>query len=394
MSVTSNTPMSSLGQGQGWLPPLPGSQVTLLADDELDPMEYRRLCLEGTGRIEGESDFLHRRKSKNHILEASHFIARQLCAHGIPAYKAGQWIFRVGAGSGQVEAIPQFIDSNIIPSVASRNRRKMLLNLEHFISMSPCSRFEMWTFTSGIRCDLGNLRTTCCQLARDISRLNGESFLRDYGVEFQFRSTELGSLNMDEGHPTFHLHAHLIVKLNRDLDGEARASLRSQIYRRWRHYWNDCDGRDIRDPRQACQYMVKIQDLQKLRSPEIAELYHQLKGLRLVEAMGEFRLMANELAGRNLKIVRRNGQLHRVRKSIRRSSRAAPRPEPLEPIENLVLYKTLPIPAFSRVAEPCFIILNFNPCTFKDNQDCRSLALMCSARFEVGLRALQEGDPP
>lgn len=363
-------------------------------EEPLDSMEFFRMCHEGTGQIMEMPQYMKRSNSRSLIRKESDWVANQLSAHGRPGYKTGRGIFRVGVGSVLAEEVPSYVDSNIIPWVASRNRRQMLLNLEYFLSSLPNYRFELWTFTAGIRTPLAEVRSIIRQLSRDLSRLNSESFMREFGAEFQFRSTEFGSVNCDDGSPSFHIHAHVFVKLNRFLDEEERTNLRDRISDKWPAYWSDCGGAEIRDPKQACQYLVKIQDLRKLRGPEFVELSDQVKGLRLVETMGEFRLMASELKRENLKIIRSRGRLRRMKKRNRRKSRQVDRSLREEPVENLIIAITPPSHAFYRVAEPCLIITNYNPETIQDHKDFRMLSNLCKDRYECGMRTLMEGSPP
>jgi hypothetical protein len=165
--------------------------------------------------------------------------------------------------------------------------------------------------SSGERVRLSGIRERAQYLHRKISALNAAQFMKDAGVEIQFRSTELGSpeykengartadsgeLERDGGGLWFNVHAHLIITQKRFLDTEKEwKPLLKRVGQFWGHWWKDGsedkDGKHmsgrIRDHREVCKYITKPGEMLKLTGPELVALNEQLTRLKIMQPMGE-----------------------------------------------------------------------------------------------------------
>lgn len=302
-----------------------------LDDDKLDQPQKWPSAREAIHAATAERDFLadcreqsgdpagpkaaKQKKERAELLAQSHELAQRLEAAGVPAYRkdgTSLWVYWIC--SGEFEELAKFRRICFLPSVAAAVRASKLAALEFFISKNPFARF--WTFTSGPRVGLAGLRARVQWLHRRLNALN--HFLRRrFAVEIVFRSTELGTIEIDEagnrtaeagagrietdqdGNPLFHPHAHCVVQSLRGfIPPDEWRKMFAEIW----DFWRDDDGRQlnwdggqrgkpgvIRNARECAKYVCKPGDLLKLTGAALRETEAALHGLKLVQPLGELK---------------------------------------------------------------------------------------------------------
>jgi len=365
-----------------------GSEAGAAPADDLSVAErvYLELCRKGTGR-ELPADVLERQNEQRRLLLAqSYRIAEALESQGIPAFGPSK-LSLVGVLSGQVIELPDFRNIVFIPSVAQRKRHKMLKHLEYFMQQHPHSR--MWVFTSGPRVSLSGVRERIGQLHRRLSKLNAESFLKAAGIEFVFRSTELGEIGRDEnGEPTFHVHAHVIVHLQRKLPADQWSEVLGAVRRWWKHHF--ADSKRIQQAREACKYVVKPGDLENLSAPELAALHHQLFKLHMVQCLGALQEQRQKLEETRCRLVVVNEDLASRWEIVPDWNTArAKKPEEEKkgqvfdgPPDDWIVCTLQPSFAISGRAEPLAVVLNYSGQRLRENRRIKLLREVCGYRFE------------
>ena len=265
---------------------------------------YLADCKKETGMGASPEEVTRQQSERSEIREQSHTLARILEGEGVQAYRNDAfqlWIWHVH--SKVAESIPNFRRICLLPYVAAIVRSSKLAALEYFLDRNPFCRF--WTFTSGVRCRLANLRPRIEYLHRKLNRL--AIWLRKkWAVDLVFRSTELGSVELTEnaggieydadGEPLFHPHTHCVIKPAGYMQPEKWDAMIREIWLRWEHHWDA--GKLIRNARECCKYVTKPGDMVRLgrRSPAaLARLEAALHGLRLVAPLGELK---REIRGR------------------------------------------------------------------------------------------------
>lgn len=354
--------------------------------DSLSPAErvFIEICKAQTGR-ELPDDIKERQNQARALLLAqSYRIARALESEGIPAFGESK-LTLVGVLSGECIELPDFRNIVFIPSVAQRKRHKMLKHLEYFMQQHPYSR--MWVFTSGNRVPLHGVRDRITWLHRRLSKLNAEPFFQALGVRIVFRSTELGEVQRDEsGTVTFHIHAHVIVHLEKKLSKDRWSELLANVRDWWKHHFSD--AKRIQQARESCKYVVKPGDLDQLTNPELAELHHQLFRLHLVQCLGELKQQRKEVVETKRRLVRIPAPVGSRWELVAdwNSGRAgkklddSPVSHDSEP-DDWLLCTLPPSFALSNRAEPLAVVLNYTGQRIAENRRIIALKEACSPSF-------------
>jgi hypothetical protein len=278
--------------------------------------EYHRHAKSETGNGIDPEQWARQQMDRAEVLAQSHELARRLESVGKTAYRneaLSLWTYYIH--SKRFETIPHFRRICLLPYVAAMVRASKLAALEYFLERNPFCRF--WTFTSGLRVGIDGLRERCNWLHRKLSKLN--HWLREnWGVEIVFRSTEFGTLEVDEcgnrrgkgddgaiefgpdGEPLFHVHAHCVI---RSLVGFIPPARWSAMIRAVHDQWTDPAGRPlhwdagkaIRNPRECCKYVTKPGDMLKLTPKQLGRLHEAVFRVKLVQPMGS---LAEEIRNR------------------------------------------------------------------------------------------------
>ena len=322
-----------------------------------------------TGLSVEENEWRERMEERRELVRQSHQIANKLECGGTQAYRCDEYqLYIWSVFSRHVEQVPAFRRICFLPSVAAMVRAQKLASLEFFLDRHPFCRF--WTFTSGARVALPELRARIESLHKRLNALNKE-LRRRYGVEMVFRSTELGTVetaasagsarqkraakiahrkavadanaagrpapvwtrakenaHADEagalerdasGALLFHPHAHCVVKLPCKMDKETWAEMLRFVWVHWGDHWDE--GAVISDAREVCKYVCKPGEIAELEPKELCALEAALHGLRLVTPMGVLKkeIRARKDAGETLRRHRTpEGMVWRVAKDHNR----------------------------------------------------------------------------
>jgi hypothetical protein len=292
---------------------------------ELQPLrkssfeQYLDVCKDRVGDHIEQGAFYEQELARRELRNQSREIANKLESVGIRAYENDTDITLVGLATGEAIQLDSFRQINFIPSVAKKKRSPRLKVLEYYLDLAddqdhlPNShKSRMWVFNMGWRVGLGGIRERSRQLHRKISKLAFEAKAK-YGIEFLFRSTELGSLNRStEQDATFHVHAHVLVKCPKIADWSGCLRWVNSRWRKMCHMspnqkWKPFnDAGKIRNARELCKYIVKPSDVLQLTPTELKELYEQTFGLHTVEFSGSLQALKNRLDRGHVKPVRRN----------------------------------------------------------------------------------------
>lgn len=275
--------------------------------------DYAQFSEAETGMGVSPEQFERQRNERSEVRRQSHKLAGMLESAGVQAYRNDAfrlWVWYIHTRTA--EEIPAFRRICLLPYVAAIVRAGKLAALEYFLQRNLFCRF--WTFTSGTRCTIAELGDRISDLHARLNGLN-KQLRKRFGVEFVFRSTELGTVEFstgsdggavefdETGNPLFHPHAHVVVN---SLVGYIAPKRWEQMVRfvwaEWQNHWDA--GSLIRNARECCKYVTKPGDMLRLSAAQLAALFEQLSGKRLVAPLGSLKreIAARRAAG---KILRR-----------------------------------------------------------------------------------------
>ncbi len=346
-------------------------------------LAYFEICRTQTGRELPPEIKEQQNEARRLLLAQSYRIADALESEDIKAYGESK-LSLVGVLSGAVVELPDFRNIVFIPSVAQRKRHKTLKHLEYFMQEHPYSR--MWVFTSGSRVPLSGVRDRISELHRKLSRLNAETFMKTSGVQMVFRSTELGEVHTeDTGEPTFHIHAHVIIDLKGKLPAEQWSRLLAVVRKFWKHHF--ADSQRIQQAREACKYVVKPNDLDKLTSPQLAELHRQLFRLHLVQCLGTLKDQRKQIEESRSRLVRIPDGLNSRWEIVaewnaqRKSNKSEEGCSYDSAPDDWVVCTLQPSFALSARSEPLAVVLNYKGKRFDENRRIKMLRKICGSEF-------------
>jgi hypothetical protein len=289
-----------------------GSDPTPLFETAERASLYLGLCKEQTGDTIPDDELEKRRRDARRLLQQAHDISAALERGGFPAYRTeGFSLWHYYVHSGHLEKIPQFRRVIINPVIAQSTRFKMLSNVEFF--MQKHLHCRLWTFTSGIRCNVLQLRERIQYLHRRLSQLNAQPFMRNAGVSIVFRSTELGTpklagapdsglISCEDGVFFFHPHAHTLTLFRKHLTRKQFGDLLSSVKTFWGHHWDD--GGEIDDGRELVKYCTKPGEVLKLDTETLVALARETSRLKLVSPMGILRDEIKARRGAGKRVIR------------------------------------------------------------------------------------------
>ncbi|MGC2854192.1 hypothetical protein ACM64Y_01865 [Novispirillum sp. DQ9] len=170
------------------------------------------------------------------------------------------------------DTVDDFRNVNILPGVAARNRRPVLMEILYFLEQNPQIRkyVRYGVITSGRRVPLyGDLRGRFTGLHRAISKW-AHWARHEFGIELLHRATE------DTVDPalSFHVHANVLYWPTRKLSEADWMRFRDGTENRMLGTWRD-NGR-AKDIRELVKYVMKGDDLNML--VDAAELVPEWSG--------------------------------------------------------------------------------------------------------------------
>lgn len=317
---------------------------------------YLKIVENESGREIPAEAYEKKKAERDLLISQSIHIADMLESVGVKAYGESNLTI-VGLLTGIEEPMIAFRNIVFIPAVAKRKRNRLLGDLEYFIQNNRFSR--MWVFTSGARCAIEEVADRIKEVHRRISKLNAKPFMKAAGISIVFRATELGSLERVDGKPTFHIHCHAIIHLDRKLPNESWSLLLGKVREWWKFHF--ADAKQIQMAREACKYVVKPGDLLNLTGNELKALYDQLFKLHLVQALGPLRDQKKNREDTDQRFHRVNTPLGNKLETIPNWNTRPPAsdtPSEGSAPDDMVLATLTPAAYFSRITEPAAIVMN------------------------------------
>lgn len=330
---------------------------------EFQAHSYPSVASKLSGDLQEPDAWQKGQKQRQHLTEQTHKICSQLEEQGIEAYQE-QDLTIFGLHSKAYKKVDPFRNICFLPSVAQKNRAKILKPLEYFLQKYPNARTSV--LTSGTRCGLDELPSRIRWMHRKVSRCNTMYWMKEAGARFIFRSTELGEIAPVGKDVSCHPHVHLVFILDKYLSREKWSNLLSKMRAFFGTHYEDCGK--LKNPRELVKYCVKPSDFQYLDSHHVAKLFHATQALRLVESLKDLRVMKRELKEERKKLVRRKGVLKVVPNWVGGSSHEdIPRYEIVDNDLNVDVCESLahtpkvvawcaPARVFTPVTEPIFIV--------------------------------------
>lgn len=226
-------------------------------------------------------------------------IAGILEATGIPVFREGPGLALVGLITGRhMPAQRPYRRLHFLPSVAATLRAELANALDLYLSTRG-HHARYGVVTTGDRCPITEVRARIIRLNRLISRWHLQ-VCRPLGIDVLFRSIEI-PIDADR---TCHVHANVIYQPGHFIHPRLWERFLKRTRAMFGAHWQD-NGR-LKDVREVVKYVLKSDDIIALadRDPDlIAQLYHQLKHLHLVQPLGGFRAFRSRLAHNHLKVV-------------------------------------------------------------------------------------------
>ncbi|MBW8060779.1 MAG: hypothetical protein FVQ78_10815, partial [Solirubrobacterales bacterium] len=288
-------------------------------------------------------------------------VASVLVAGGVDPFRQGPGFALVGLVTGLVKlAEREYRRIHFLPSVAAALRAELANALELYLLLeAPYARYGV--ITTGQRCQVSEVRDRVVRLDRKVSRWHHE-ICGPLGIEALFRGVELPCDDAE----TFHVHANVIYQPTRHLRPREWRRFLRQTRAHFGAHWKD-NGR-LEGVREAIKYVMKGDEVLRLAVSHpagLVQLYHQLKGLHLVQPLGAFRAWRHALTEANQKIV----AIHECggRKLVavqfpppRPRDDTEPSPGARLPQTNRLLCTCLPRALFSPWKEPVALIQNLD----------------------------------
>ena len=277
----------------------------------------------------------------------------------------------IGDVTGQHMQLQAFRNTVFLPTIAQRNRIPYLNNVTYYLENNRhAQKFARYAvITSGHRCSIDELQGRLRWFHRKLSKLIFE--LRSkYNIEVLVRVTEITVTEEEDGNWSFHPHANVLY-VPPFLGEKWEKDVLPFIHGFMGTHWMDC-GR-IREIREVIKYCFKPDDiLQFLEAcPDLrANLFDALFNQRMIECHGNFKLFKKGLDDEKFKCIRvrykRDGQtISRMEKVPKFPKGAAPEKDATGGVdnatENYVIGRVMPYAVFTQYAEPCSLVMNYNP---------------------------------
>jgi len=248
-------------------------------------------------------------------------------------YHDGESLQIVSAHTGQVKRIPNFRRCNWIPYTAQQKRNGILNALIYFVltmKEKPGIGFRHICIHDGDRCRHDELVGRWRVQGKRINSWN-KRLAKKFGAFFIFRSHEAGSpvkksrgkvkdrktgkqtrpyildengdrilCTDEEGEQTWHPHTHAVLMKTRRISDAEWGELIKALKRHFGVVFPDHG--ELREPREACKYLVKCDELMNCDDKGFKNFILSTKGARLVSCLGPFAKFRKQLdlAGRKV----------------------------------------------------------------------------------------------
>ena len=189
----------------------------------------------------------------------------------------------LGAVTGACDWVEGFRNSNVLPLVASRNRRTVLRDLQYWLMHVSKHPVHYAVFTFGQNVEIfGDLRDRYQEYHRRLSKL-AHWAKKKYGVHFVGRFDE-ATVRLDL---SFHPHANVLFWQTRKMPQARWSQFLEECGKRFGAWWHKSPG-VVRDASEIVKYFAKGDDLSLLADmacqvPQWADRY--VPQAAVVEAM-------------------------------------------------------------------------------------------------------------
>ncbi|HLP00609.1 MAG TPA: hypothetical protein VK163_01190 [Opitutaceae bacterium] len=266
--------------------------------------EYVRHCRNRAGEVATAEAWQEAQTSRETLARQSREAALALTSEGIPAFlpPTTPRASILDPETRQCITPLPLRRVNYFPAVAQQRRSDMVKHLEAFLLKHPDT--QLLTLTAGRRLFVRRweeLREAVGAFHSRINHLNKGWLFEVFGFRLVFRGTELGTVKRvfacpfprERGTETgvwalsVHLHAHCFGRFARKLPEARNVCFCRLLHVHWAAAWNF--GGQINAAREACKYPIKPADMDGLENADHVTLFRALRGMKLVQPLGELR---------------------------------------------------------------------------------------------------------
>lgn len=327
----------------------------------------------GTGQHLTSEKWQKSAEKRARIAEQTDLMSARLEAQGVPTWCAPHDpVTALGELSGRIEQECQKRRHiMILPEVARAERAGLVRDLTYFIEHHPKrGMFRYGVLTAGKRVSFGgDLRGRRRWLHKNITRWVDEARAR-YDVEVIFRGDEYTFKIGDLLNSGAHFHVNVAYLPHRKLTRKQWAEFLSWTKRRLGGvHWKD-NGR-LKDVRELVKYICKLGTgendqtgsvgIDQLSPQDLAWFHRETFKAQNVACLGSFGAFRRDLKEAGQRIAYIRGHLRRVDKCPSPPRATEERVREAGQVENVVISRQLPNHRFGPVAEPCLLIMGYNP---------------------------------
>lgn len=328
----------------------------------------------------GEISFVEGRLSESELTHQTRMIAMKLEAAGWnPRRSDAGDVVSIGLLTGSVIRDGGWRNTNLLPIVAKRNRADVLAAFGLWLDETPEARkyARYCVITSGPRCPLPDLPDRLATFNRRISKFVERASDR-WDVHTQLVALEVTFERGTDGIPTCHLHANVVYWPKRALGSERWVAFLDWMRKHFSVSQIE-DAGALDDPEEVVKYSLKPGEVMQLTSDETRFLAETLHRKQLVRTTGDFGAFRSALRENREKVrfdrsekawvrmkmrtkeqadrddveadARAEARQRREAKAMAGASTSDDMTIASEPIENQIIYQTLPQARTSRLAE-------------------------------------------
>ena len=326
----------------------------------------------GTGQRLTPEKWQKSAEKRARIVEQTDLIAEALEAQGVPTWCAPHDpVTALGELSGLVERECQKRRHiMILPEVARAERAGLVRDLTYFLEHHPKRQYVRYgVLTSGQRVRFGgDLRGRRQSFHKNMTRWVDEARAR-YDIEVLFRGDEY-TFKYDLLNNGTHFHVNVAflphTKLNRAEWAEFLSWTKRRLGgARWK------DNGKLKDVRELVKYICKLGTgendktgsvgIDQLSPADLAWFHCETFKAQNVACLGSFGAFRRDLKETGQRIAYIRGQLRRVDKCPSPPRSTEERVREAGQVENVVISRQLPNHRFGAVAEPCLLVMGYNP---------------------------------
>lgn len=322
----------------------------------------------GTGLQTAPEKWQKTAENRARVTYQTDLISARLERQGVPTWCAPQDEVTV---IGELSHLTETVERKrrhlmLLPEVAKADRAGMVRDLTYFLQRHRLGgRARYAVVTSGQRVpyhgDLrGRRRTSHANLSRwayDARRM--------FGVELLYRGDE-NTFNDDGAH----FHMNIVYWPTRYMSkSEFARFLAWSKQRLGGVHWRDCGK--LEDVREVVKYICKLGTgqnddagswgLDNLDDDQLLWYHEQTFKAQHIATFGAFADFRRDLQASGERIARVRGRLVRVEKCVRPPVRQDNARAERGKVENMVIARQLPSNRFGPVAEPCLMVMGYNP---------------------------------